>query len=109
MQENGTNLSGGQKQRIALARAFYKNSSVLILDEATSALDNESERKILNSIESLSNDKIVIAIAHRLTSVEKFDTIYVLKSGKIVASGTHSELLKSSNYYRKLYQKSTKE
>ena len=109
LQENGTNLSGGQKQRIALARAFYKQSSVLILDEATSALDNESEAKILDSIEQFAKEKIVIAIAHRLTIVEEYDTIYVLQKGKIVASGSHRELLESSPYYQELYKKSLKE
>ncbi len=109
LQENGTNLSGGQKQRIALARAFYKNSSVLILDEATSALDNESEAKILDSIEHFAKEKIVIAIAHRLTTVEEYDAIYVLQKGKIVDSGTHKELLQRSSYYQELYKKSIKE
>jgi len=109
LQENGTNLSGGQKQRIALARAFYKNSSVLILDEATSALDNESEAKILDSIEHFGGDKIVIAIAHRLTTIENYDTIYVLKKGRIVDQGSHQELLKSSLYYQELYRKSLDE
>ena len=109
LQENGTNLSGGQRQRIALARAFYKNSSVLILDEATSALDNESEAKILDSIEHFATEKIVIAIAHRLTTVEEYDTIYMMQKGWIVESGTHAELLERSSYYQELYKKSIKE
>ncbi len=109
LQENGTNLSGGQKQRIALARAFYKNSSVLILDEATSALDNESEAKILDSLEHFAKEKIVIAIAHRLTTIEEYDKIFAMQKGKIVESGTHAELLERSAYYRELYKKSIKE
>lgn len=109
LQENGTNLSGGQKQRIALARAFYKDSSVLVLDEATSALDNESEAKILDSIEHFAKEKIVIAIAHRLTTIEDFNIIYVLQKGKIIGKGTHVELLENSAYYKELYQKSLKE
>ena len=109
LQENGTNLSGGQKQRIALARAFYKNSSVLILDEATSALDNESEAKILDSLEHFAKEKIVIAIAHRLTTIEEYDKIFVMQKGKIVESGTHVELLERSAYYQELYKKSIKE
>lgn len=109
LQEGGANLSGGQKQRIALARAFYKQSSVLILDEATSALDNESEAKILDSIEVASKDKIVIAIAHRLSTVEEFDVLFVLQKGKIVASGNHKELLENSPYYKQLYEKSIRE
>ena len=108
LHENGTNLSGGQKQRIALARAFYKNSSVLILDEATSALDNESEQKILDSIERFAKEKIVIAIAHRLSTIEDYDIIYVLQKGRIIAKGTHKELLESSSYYKELYDKSAK-
>ncbi len=109
LQEGGSNLSGGQKQRIALARAFYKQSSVLILDEATSALDNESEAKILESLELASKDKIVIAIAHRLSTVQDYDILYVLRQGKIVASGTHEELLQNNAYYKELYEKSTRE
>lgn len=108
LHENGTNLSGGQKQRIALARAFYKNSSVLVLDEATSALDNESEQKILDSIEHFAKEKIVIAIAHRLTTIQDFDIIYVLQKGRIIAQGKHNELLEKSVYYRELYDKSLK-
>ena len=109
LQENGTNLSGGQKQRIALSRAFYKNSSVLILDEATSALDNESEAKILDSIEHFAKEKIVIAIAHRLTTIEEYDKIFVMQKGKIIESGTHTELLERSSYYQELYKKLIKE
>ena len=109
MQEGGTNLSGGQKQRIALARAFYKESPVLILDEATSALDNESEKKIAASIEEAMGEKIVIAIAHRLGTIVNFDLIYVLKEGQILAYGVHEDLMQNCDYYRELYEKSIKE
>jgi len=109
LEEFGTNLSGGQRQRIALARALYKDASVLILDEATSALDNESEASILRTLERISHNKIIISIAHRLQTVEKFDIIYLFKKGKIVDSGTHEALLQKNDYYKALYEKSLKE
>jgi subfamily B ATP-binding cassette protein MsbA len=109
MQEFGSNLSGGQRQRIALARALYKDASVLVLDEATSALDNESEAEILAIIEEEAKDKIVIAIAHRLQSVESFDELLLMREGKIIARGKHSELLEDSKEYKLLYAKSKKE
>ena len=102
MEEFGTNLSGGQRQRIAIARAIYKNASLMILDEATSALDNESEKRIQNALESYVKDKITITIAHRLSTIEHADQILVFQSGKIVARGTHSELLVSSPVYQRL-------
>jgi len=71
MDESGANLSGGQRQRIAIARAIYKDASVLILDEASSALDNESEKRILKTFEEYAKDKITITIAHRLSTIEK--------------------------------------
>lgn len=102
MQEFGTNLSGGQRQRIAIARAIYKNASLLILDEATSALDNESEKRIQNSLRKYTEDKITITIAHRLSTIIHSDMIYYFDQGEIIAKGTHNELLESSSAYRKL-------
>lgn len=102
MEEAGTNLSGGQRQRIAIARAIYKKASVLILDEATSALDNETERRIQSALEEYTKDKITILIAHRLSTVEHADTILVLKHGRIVAQGSHQELLEKSTEYQRL-------
>lgn len=102
MQEGGANLSGGQRQRIAIARAIYKHSSLLLLDEATSALDNDSEKRIQKALDSYSKDKITITIAHRLSTVEHADRILVFSGGKIVASGTHSELLERSHEYQRL-------
>jgi len=102
MEEFGANLSGGQRQRIAIARAIYKHSSLLLFDEATSALDNESEKRIQDALDSYTKDKITITIAHRLSTIEHADKILVMQKGEIVASGTHSELLKSSDIYRKL-------
>ena len=102
MSEAGSNLSGGQRQRIAIARAIYKHSSLLLFDEATSALDNESEKRIQKSLDKYTKDKITITIAHRLTTIENSDKILVMQKGKIVASGTHKELLLTSDVYKKL-------
>jgi len=102
MEEFGANLSGGQRQRVAIARAIYKHSSLLLFDEATSALDNESEKRIQKALNSYTKDKITITIAHRLTTIEHADKILVIQKGKIVAQGTHNELLESSNVYQKL-------
>lgn len=102
MSESGSNLSGGQRQRIAIARAIYKHASVLLFDEATSALDNKSEKRIQDAINEYSKDKITITIAHRLSTVEHADKILVLKKGKIVASGTHAQLLENSPEYKRL-------
>lgn len=104
MQEFGANLSGGQRQRIAIARAIYKHASLLILDEATSALDNETERKIQNTLQKYTKDKITILIAHRLSTVQDADRILVFKAGKIVAQGSHQHLLNSSEEYQRLSQ-----
>lgn len=102
MQEFGSNLSGGQRQRIAIARALYKNSSLLILDEATSALDNESEKKIQENLKDIARDKITITIAHRLSTIEHADIILYFEEGRIVAQGTHQELLQTSQSYQRL-------
>jgi subfamily B ATP-binding cassette protein MsbA len=104
MQEFGSNLSGGQRQRIAIARAIYKNASLLILDEATSALDNETERKIQNTLQEYTKDKITILIAHRLSTVQDADRILVFKAGRIVAEGSHQHLLNTSDEYQRLSQ-----
>ena len=104
MQEFGSNLSGGQRQRIAIARAIYKHASLLILDEATSALDNETERKIQNTLEEYTKDKITILIAHRLSTVQDADRILVFKAGEIVAEGSHQHLLNTSDEYQRLSQ-----
>jgi len=102
MEEFGANLSGGQRQRIAIARAIYKHSSLILFDEATSALDNESEKRIQNSLNSYTKDKITITIAHRLSTIESADKILVMQKGCIVDSGTHKELLQNSDVYKKL-------
>jgi len=102
LSESGNNLSGGQRQRIALARALYKEPTVLILDEATSALDNKSEVLIQKALELLKDEMITITVAHRLSTIENADTILVFKDGKIVCSNSHKELLKKCKEYRKL-------
>jgi len=102
MSESGVNLSGGQRQRIAIARAIYKQASLILFDEATSALDNESEKRIQAALKSYTKDKITITIAHRLSTIEDADNILVLQKGLIVASGTHQELLEHSQVYQRL-------
>lgn len=100
--ERGLRLSGGQRQRIGIARALYHNPSILILDEATSALDNLTERVVMEAVEKLAGKKTIIMIAHRLSTVENCDNIFVLKKGEVVASGTYSELLQKSESFQEL-------
>ncbi|MDG1905660.1 MAG: ABC transporter transmembrane domain-containing protein [Arenicella sp.] len=100
--EQGVRLSGGQRQRIAIARAILKNPEVLLLDEATSALDAESEQKVQRALESLMQNRTTIIIAHRLATIRNADVIAVLEQGKLIAQGTHDELLLSSPLYRRL-------
>ena len=102
--ERGLMISGGERQRIAIARALIRDPELLIFDEATSALDQESERLIQKSINSLAGQKTIIIIAHRLTTVKNADRIIVMVKGKIVESGIHDELIKSSGMYWRLAQ-----
>lgn len=106
--EKGVRLSGGQRQRIAIARGILKNPPILILDEATSSLDPESEHLVQTAIDNLMADRTVLVIAHRLTTVENADSILVMDSGQIVASGTHQELLSQEGIYTRLYNKQFK-
>lgn len=102
--ERGVMLSGGQRQRISIARTLLANPEVLILDEATSALDTESERLIQQAFVRLYENKTVIIIAHRLSTVKIADTIYYLENGEIVESGSHTDLLQNQNSkYKRLY------
>jgi subfamily B ATP-binding cassette protein MsbA len=101
--DDGVMLSGGQRQRLAIARAILKDAPILILDEATSALDTESERYIQQALESLMKNRTSIVVAHRLSTIEKVDTIMVLDHGVIVESGSHKELLGKQGAYKNLY------
>ena len=91
--ERGIRLSGGQRQRIGIARVLYHEREILVLDEATSALDNETEKLVSEAIKSLSGTKTMIIIAHRLTTVEHCDCIYLLEQGRLVKSGTFQEVV----------------
>jgi len=102
--ERGVRLSGGQRQRIGIARALYHNPSVLVLDEATSALDNATEKEVFAAIENIARTKTLIIIAHRLTTVENCDNIYVLDGGKVVDSGKYGYLMKNSINFQKIAQ-----
>ena len=103
--ENGVRLSGGQKQRLSIARAILKNSPIILLDEATSSLDADSEEKVQNAIFNLTKNKTTLVIAHRLSTIKKASHIIVMRSGKVIESGTHEELLKKSDEYGNLYRK----
>jgi subfamily B ATP-binding cassette protein MsbA len=100
--ERGTQLSGGQKQRIAIARALLKDSPLLVFDEATSALDSESERLIQGALEKLFQNRTVIIIAHRLSSIRFADRVIVMDEGKIAVEGTHEQLIETSPLYQTL-------
>jgi ATP-binding cassette, subfamily B, bacterial len=103
--ERGMMISGGQKQRIAIARALLYQPEILMLDEATSALDNESEKQILRNIKHYLSGKTIISIAHRISSIENADEIFVINRGTIDSYGTHFELLQNSENYNLLYKK----
>lgn len=102
--EGGVNLSGGQKQRLAIARTLAKNSKIILFDEATSALDNNSQEFIKKSIDNLVKNHTVVIVAHRLSTIIDADVIYVIDKGKVIASGTHNQLLTSCDYYKNLYK-----
>ena len=102
--EGGVNLSGGQKQRLSIARTLSKNSKIILFDEATSALDNQSQDFIKKSIDDLVKDHTVVIVAHRLSTIVDADIIYVVDKGRVVDSGSHTELLKNSKIYKKLYE-----
>jgi ATP-binding cassette, subfamily B, bacterial MsbA len=101
--DDGGGLSGGQRQRIAIARAILKDAPVLILDEATSALDNESERRIQRALDNVMANRTTLVIAHRLSTVEHASLIVVMDEGRIIATGSHAELLEAGGLYAQLY------
>jgi len=102
--ERGIFLSGGQRQRLAIARAILVNAPVLILDEATSALDAESERLVQRALANLVRDRTTLVIAHRLSTVRRADVIVVMEAGRIIETGSHSELLARGGQYKRLYE-----
>ena len=103
--ENGVRLSGGEKQRLSIARAFLKDSKIILLDEATSSLDSETEEKIQRALDKLILNKTTVVIAHRLSTILNSDKIYVMDKGNVLDSGNHEELLKKSETYKNFYNK----
>ncbi len=104
--ENGAELSGGERQRLSIARAFLKNAPILILDEIAASLDVDNEKKIQDSLNKLVKNKTVLIISHRMKSIENADKIVVLDKGKVESQGTHADLLKTSEVYKNLIEKS---
>ncbi len=100
--ERGVRLSGGQRQRIGIARALYRDPSLLIMDEATSALDNITERVVMEAVQNIRDDKTIILIAHRLTTVKTCDTIFLMEHGKLAAQGTYEELVAGNETFRRM-------
>jgi len=107
--DRGMRLSGGQSQRLTIARAFLKNRDVLLFDEATSALDNESEKIVQLALDRVAGHKTVIAVAHRLSTLKDFDRIVVMKDGKKIEEGTHTELISHDGEYKKLFELSQRQ
>jgi len=103
--ENGVRLSGGEKQRLSIARAMMKKSSIILLDEATSSLDSETESKIQDALQILTKNKTTIVIAHRLSTILNSNNIYVIDKGKIIANGSHKNLMVESELYKNFYEK----
>ena len=99
--ENGHTLSGGERQRLSIARALLKNAPIILLDESTASIDPETETKIQSAIEKLTQGRTVLMIAHRLRSIINCDNIVVLDEGHVVGNGTHAELMKSCEVYKK--------
>ena len=103
--ENGVRLSGGEKQRLSIARALLKKSQIILLDEATSSLDSETEKKIQDALDTLTQGKTTIVIAHRLSTVLNSHKIYVIDNGEVVGEGNHDDLIKNSTIYKNFYDK----
>ena len=103
--EGGITLSGGQRQRLAIARALLKKTEIILFDEATSALDNETQASIQKAINNMKGEYTILIIAHRLSTVIDSDRIILIDDGKIIDEGTHDELIKNNEFYKKLYEK----
>ena len=103
--ERGINLSGGQKQRVAIARALIKKPKILILDDSLSALDTETERKVINNVQTEILDITKIIVSHRISTIEKCDMIIVLNDGKLIQAGNHNTLIKETGYYKDTFEK----
>ncbi len=100
--ERGVRLSGGQRQRVGIARALYRQASVLVFDEAASALDNVTEQSVMDAISSLNRDLTIVLIAHRLTTIQRCDLIFELERGRLVAQGSYEQLIVSSPSFRRM-------
>ena len=107
--ERGVTLSGGQRQRIGIARAIIRNAPILILDEPTASLDSESEKVVMQALETLMKGRTVITIAHRLSTIQDSDKIIVIKEGRKMEEGTHEELLVHGKLYAELFHAQTKD
>ena len=105
--ENGSRLSGGQRQRIAIARAFYRNTKIIVMDEATSALDNKTESNLIKAISKLNKDFTFIFIAHRISTIKECDCIYEFTNGEVTAFGKYDELLEKSGSFREMVNKNS--
>ena len=103
--EHGVKLSGGQRQRIAIARALLKDAPILLLDEATSSLDNRSEKTVQAALQRLAKGRTTLVVAHRLSTIQNADLIYVMAAGRVVECGTHAQLLKRGGHYSKLQRR----
>ena len=101
--ERGVKLSGGQKQRLAIARALYKDPSILVFDEATSSIDNHTESLIQKSMKDICRDRTALIIAHRLSTIRYADNIIVIDNGNIAETGSHEELVLKNGLYKRLW------
>jgi ATP-binding cassette, subfamily B, bacterial PglK len=102
--ERGARLSGGQRQRVGIARALYRDPDVIVFDEATSALDNLTEKAVIEAVHDLGQEKTIVMIAHRLTTVKRCDVIFFLEGGRVVAQGAYDELVRGNTEFRALHE-----